>query len=288
MDPIESWMDAEAVRRLAGRLLVPVDKPEVSAPEDAGFEPGFVGYVAVPPAVVAPPVVPPPSVPEQQVAMQVPAPVPAAVPEAADVWEDRTPIPEPAPVETPIPWKAAEEVVEVPRPFLSDPPMEAAPAAEPPVAAVAPPQPVEPPPPPPPVVAVVPPPAEPPVESVQPAPLEGKLMARLEYFREWLAARFGAKGAFILDRDGDPVLDDPAFGKLHFLARSLAQAYRPVKGEPGNVHVKIGSASYLAVIPVETAFGCLVLGAVLPEPLEAPAVSTVARALELASQPAKR
>ena len=238
MDPIESWMDAEAVRRLAGRLISPVERPGVVAPEDAGFASGFVGFVApressrvgIPPEAVSPP---------------VPVPAPAVV----------SPVP---PAASP----AVPDPVGPPKPFLSGAVVEPSPD---PLAA-----------------------GGSAGETGVPAPVEGKLVARLEHFRDWLVARFAAKGAFILDRDGDPVLDDPAYSKLHFLARSLAQAYRPVKGEPGNVHVKIGSASYLAVIPVETAFGCLVLGAVLPEPMEVTVVGTVIKALESASQPARR
>ena len=280
MDPIESWMDADAVRRLAGRLIAPVEQPRVVAPEDAGFERDFVGYVATPGVqptfhqepVVMPAAEEPRTAFEDAVAVDA-APVmppPVTSPPSEDVWQ----APPAEPAFSPVPEAPPEaqglpemEEIETPRPFLA--------AAE---APVEPPAPV-------PVVH----PSQPPLAAVPPpAGLEGKLVARLEFFRDWLVSKFEAKGAFILDRDGEPVLDDPPFAKLHFLARSLAQAYRPVKGEPGNVHVKIGSASYLAVIPVETAFGCLVLGAVLPEPIEASAVSLVAHALETASTPTRR
>ena len=279
MDPIESWMDADAVRRLAGRLIAPVDQPQVVAHEEAGFERGFVGYVVTPGAEppvsqepVALPVATEPRTAFEDAVEDDPGPVPPQVtpPVVAETWQ--APPAEPAF----FPVDGASEVaqvvpdieeIETPRPFLA--------ATEPTVEAAAHVPTVQPPLPP---MAAVPPPAG----------LEGKLVARLEFFRDWLVSKFDAKGAFILDRDGEPVLDDPPFAKLHFLARSLAQAYRPVKGEPGNVHVKIGSASYLAVIPVETAFGCLVLGAVLPEPIEASAVSLVAHALETASTPTRR
>jgi len=45
------------------------------------------------------------------------------------------------------------------------------------------------------------------------------------------------------------------------------------------VHVKIGAGATLEVIPVETAYGCLVLGAVVPEALDPAAVSAVMEAL---------
>lgn len=113
----------------------------------------------------------------------------------------------------------------------------------------------------------------------------GPLWERLSRFRDALIRHTGAQGVFILDREGKPVMEDPAFGKLHFLARSLAQAYRPVSGQSGNVHVKIGSNAVLEVVPVETAFGCLVLGAVMPRPLTAAAVAEIAEALRQAATP---
>lgn len=113
----------------------------------------------------------------------------------------------------------------------------------------------------------------------------GPLWVRLARFREALIRHTGAQGVFILDREGKPVMEDAAFGKLHFLARSLAQAYRPVAGQAGNVHVKIGSNAVLEVVPVETPFGCLVLGAVVARPLAAGAVGEIASALREAATP---
>lgn len=133
-----------------------------------------------------------------------------------------------------------------------------------------------------------------PVAEVPPAPApvavavherRGPLLDRLARFREALIRHTGAQGVFILDREGKPVMEDPAFGKLHFLARSLAQAYRPVAGQAGNVHVKIGSSAVLEVVPVETPFGCLVLGAVVARPLSAAAVAEIAAALRQAATP---
>lgn len=113
----------------------------------------------------------------------------------------------------------------------------------------------------------------------------GPLLERLARFRDTLIRHTGAQGVFILDREGKPVMEDPAFAKLHFLARSLAQAYRPVSGQAGNVHVKIGSNAVLEVVPVETPFGCLVLGAVMPRPLTAAAVAEIAAALRQSATP---
>jgi hypothetical protein len=129
----------------------------------------------------------------------------------------------------------------------------------------------------------------PPPVVVEPSPAiverRGPLMDRLGRFREGLIRYTAAQGVFILDREGKPVMDDAAFGKLYFLARSLAQAYRPVAGQPGNVHVKINANLILEVIPVETPFGCLVLGAVVSQPLTAQIVAEIATALRRAATP---
>jgi hypothetical protein len=129
----------------------------------------------------------------------------------------------------------------------------------------------------------------PPPAVVEPSPAmverRGPLMDRLGRFREGLIRYTAAQGVFILDREGKPVMDDAAFGKLYFLARSLAQAYRPVAGQPGNVHVKINANLILEVIPVETPFGCLVLGAVVSQPLSAQIVAEIATALRRAATP---
>lgn len=201
MDPLEPWIDASAVRRMAERLLQPTGEPALEPGPDAGFGRDFVGFTGVEEEVVLPP------------------PLPAA--------------------------EAPARVF----------------------------QPVGP--------AVVAPPAA----EVATTERRGPLVVRLARFREALIRHTGAQGVFILDREGKPVMEDAAFGKLHFLARSLAQAYRPVEGQSGNVHVKIGSNAVLEVVPVETPFGCLVLGAVVARPLAAAAVGEIATALREAATP---
>ena len=92
-------------------------------------------------------------------------------------------------------------------------------------------------------------------------------------------------GIFILDREGAVIFDESSHGRLHFLARSLALASRRPGALAGNVHVKIGAGATLEVIPVDTTYGCLVLGAVVPEALDPPAVLAVMEALSLVAAP---
>lgn len=114
----------------------------------------------------------------------------------------------------------------------------------------------------------------------------GPFLDRITRFRNWLHDQFSATGIFILDREGAVIFDESSHGRLHFLARSLALASRRQAASGGNVHVKIGAGATLEVIPVDTAYGCLVLGAVVAESLPPASVAAVMAALaEVAAPP---
>jgi hypothetical protein len=113
----------------------------------------------------------------------------------------------------------------------------------------------------------------------------GPFLDRITRFRDWMRHNFAATGIFILDREGAVIFDESNHGRLHFLARSLALASRRPGASAGNVHVKIGAGSTLEVIPVETAYGCLVLGAVVPESLAPSSISAVMEALAVVATP---
>ena len=137
----------------------------------------------------------------------------------------------------------------------------------------------------------LPQPPAPPVAAPLQAPVEtlttarGPFLDRITRFRDWLHHSFSATGIFILDREGAVIFDESRHGRLHFLARSLALASRRPGALAGNVHVKIGAGATLEVIPVDTPYGCLVLGAVVPEALDPPAVLAVMEALALVAAP---
>jgi hypothetical protein len=113
----------------------------------------------------------------------------------------------------------------------------------------------------------------------------GPFLERIKRFRDWMHQNFAATGVFILDREGAVIFDESNHGRLHFLARSLALASRRPGASAGNVHVKIGVGATLEVIPVETAYGCFVLGAVVPESLSPDSVIAVMDALSLVAAP---
>ncbi len=248
MDPVQPWIDADEVRRLAVQLLKRNDPPPVADRSDAGFGPSFEGFVRKDHGGAG----------SGHPAPQQADPAAAAGESTAAPGELHPPPARPAaePEEEPV-RTAGRHHDEPARPFF--------PSAE--LPKPGPEQQVEPP------------------AGSGSEVRRGRLLSRFEAFRSWLLRQSGGHGAFILDRDGNPVLDDPKYAKLHFLARSLAQAYRPVAGQAGNVHVKVGSDLYLVVVPANTVFGTLVLGAVLSRPLSAAAVEVTAKALGEAARP---
>lgn len=107
-------------------------------------------------------------------------------------------------------------------------------------------------------------------------------LEEIHCFRDWMGREFSASGVFIVDSEGTAIFDDGLHERLHFLVRSLALASR----RAGNVRVKIGALMLLEVIPVETAGGCLVLGALVPGSLPPESVCAVRQALAAIATPA--
>jgi hypothetical protein len=136
-----------------------------------------------------------------------------------------------------------------------------------------------------PAVPTPPPVSPPPPPPENPTSARGPFLDRISRFRDWMRHNFSATGIFILDREGAVIFDESHHGRLHFLARSLALTSRRPGASAGNVHVKIGAGATLEVIPVETAYGSLVLGAVVPEALDPPAVLAVMEALAQVASP---
>src|SRR5690606_5162805 len=96
---------------------------------------------------------------------------------------------------------------------------------------------------------------------------------------------FSATGIFILDREGSVIFDESGNDKLHSLARNLALASRKPGAPPSNVRLKIGTRATLEVIPVDTAYGYLVLAAIVPDTLPPSSVAAVMDGLARAAAP---
>lgn len=114
------------------------------------------------------------------------------------------------------------------------------------------------------------------------APSRTRFLQRIHIFRDWLAKNFQATDIFILDREGKVIFDESGHGRLHFMARNLAIASRG----SGNIHVKIGPAAILEVIPCDTPYGRIVLGALLPDALPADHIRTITEVLIQTASPA--
>ncbi len=115
--------------------------------------------------------------------------------------------------------------------------------------------------------------------------VRGPFLDRITRFRDWFANEFSATGIFILDREGAVIFDENGNEKLHSLARNLALASRKPGAPPANVRLKIGTRATLEVIPVDTAYGYLVLAAIVPEVLLPPAIAAVMDGLSRAASP---
>lgn len=254
MDPINPWLDPIEVRRMAERLMQPAR--EQAAPlVDPGFDEAFIGFgpEATQPSI---PVSIPGLTPIQEV-REMPAHVPPRPPST-------NPFPNAAPI-TIAPRYTPGSASRV-TPTLTPRVMHVIPEAQ---------------------VAI---PVYPLYQSLPstvetPVTARGPFLERITRFRDWMRHNFAATGIFILDREGAVIYDESNHGRLHFLARSLALASRRPGATGRNVHVKISAGATLEVIPVETPYGCLVLGAVVPESLNPPSVSAVMNALLLVASP---
>lgn len=113
-------------------------------------------------------------------------------------------------------------------------------------------------------------------------------MERLRSYGDWLHKSVGAKAFFVADREGELLIDEVHSLKLLQVARTLAQASwaasRQAGGEPamGSLHVKLGAGSILEVLPVDTQYGALILGLVVPGLLPTGTVQVVASSLQKA------
>jgi hypothetical protein len=138
-----------------------------------------------------------------------------------------------------------------------------------------------------PTASAPPSPAAPPIFQPVPEPLAAassltRFLQRIHIFRDWLSKNFQATDIFILDREGKVIFDESGHGRLHFMARNFAAASRV----SGNIHVKIGPSAILEVIPCETPYGSIVLGALLPDALPVEQINTITQILIQTASPA--
>lgn len=144
--------------------------------------------------------------------------------------------------------------------------------------------------------AAVPPPAAADIARGASAEMEssgsrGPFLDRLHRFSGTLRQDFAARAMFLIDNDGQVLLDEVENPKLIQVARTLANASctanRQSAGSAavGNLHVKIGTNATLEVVPVRSRYGLLVLGVIFAAPLGAARVSQLTALLEQAVDP---
>ena len=245
MEPLQSWLDAKAVRRMAEDLMAPA--PEVEEPTvDAGYGDAFEGFAAAtsevetatPPAATPPVATPPPAKdepkpafqPAMNLAQESPAIESEADSDASVEFDDARPPAESSEIEGGS--AAARPQVEVRGPFLS----------------------------------------------------------RVQQFSETIRRHLGAQAMFLIDDEGQIILDELGNTKLVQVARNLANASHRASRQTagavtvGNLHIKIGASETLEVIPVQSCYGLLILGVIFPAPIGA-AVIQVAEELSRIVEP---
>ncbi len=135
------------------------------------------------------------------------------------------------------------------------------------------------------------PPVERAVRAAAEPAVRGPFLSRLQQFSAIIRRDLDAQAMFLIDNEGQILLDEVENPKLIQVARTLANAsYRASLqtagvAAVGNLHVKIGASATLEVIPVESRYGLLVLGAIFPAPLGADRVRQVADVLARTVEP---
>ena len=96
---------------------------------------------------------------------------------------------------------------------------------------------------------------------------EDLLSGRLQKFNYLLRGQAGVRGMFLMDSEGEILMDEIGNVKLIQLVRSLVKASNTGVSGSESVHVKIAASTTLEMIPCESRHGQLTLGVICPEPL---------------------
>ena len=290
MDPIQSWLDAKEVRRMAESLMEP--PPEVDQTAlDAGYGDEFEGFAASKSNDQAP-VAPAPV--EEQRPIVTPAPstqssastsakmtVAHALADAKRVAEGSgmlTPqAPQPPEVNIPNVALNPETRSEAPATPVADSPFQLCEDQSEDEEV--------------PLARQVSPPQAPQPQVQSSGGARGPFLARLKKFSILLRERTDARAMFLIDSEGQILIDEVGNAKLVQVARTLANASHAAErqtagaADVGNLHVKIGASATLEVIPCHSGYGLLILGVVCPAPMGTEVVQQVADYLEKTVEP---
>jgi len=304
MDPLQPWLDAKEVRRLAEGLLAPPPEVEEAA-VDAAYGEVFEGFAGGDdtPTLAKPSEATVVDSPDKHEVQSAPQPLHKAEDKAEDKAVDEGSIDDALPqqadtpnIEVTSPSEVAEESTQTVEPIAAqvDSPFHIsanqnhsaadvmaakfdsqedkttkATASEISVSGsdnidVASPSPVD---------------SDEPIRKLD---ARGPFLSRIRQFSQVVREDLGAKAMFLIDVNGQILLDEVENAKLIQVARTLANASQRANRQSagaaavGNLHVKIGANSTLEVIPVDSRYGLLILGVIFPGPIGAVRVMQVA------------
>ena len=304
MDPLQPWLDAKEVRRLAEGLLAPPPEVEEAA-VDAAYGEVFEGFAGGDdtPTLAKPSEATVVDSPDKHEVQSAPQPLHKAEDKAEDKAVDEGSIDDALPqqadtpnIEVTSPSEVAEESAQTVEPIAAqvDSPFHIsanqnhsaadvmaakfdsqedkttkATASEISVSGsdnidVASPSPVD---------------SDEPIRKLD---ARGPFLSRIRQFSQVVREDLGAKAMFLIDVNGQILLDEVENAKLIQVARTLANASQRANRQSagaaavGNLHVKIGANSTLEVIPVDSRYGLLILGVIFPGPIGAVRVMQVA------------
>lgn len=121
----------------------------------------------------------------------------------------------------------------------------------------------------------------------------GPFLERLKRFSDYVSREFGARAMFLIDNDGQVIMDEVENPKLIQMARTLANASYTASRQSagsaavGNLHVKIGPNMMLEVMPVHSRYGLLILGVIFPAALGSEKVGQLMKLLMEAVDPSE-
>ena len=249
MDPIEAWIDRDELRRMAEALAVPPSRLAAATQPEA-LEGDFVGFT-VGDAEAAPPEPAVPEVAKTHEEEKLGGGL-SIEHQAREILSTARQIATRSGILTPASPTARERETDPPpsRPATPAPPSQAAPGPAP----------------------------------SSPKQVETPFVERLRAFGAWLREGIPSAAFFLTDREGGVLTDEVQSPKLRQVARTLAQASWNANRQAGstavgNLHIEIDARQGLEVIPMDSQYGPLVLGIVVPRPLSSGNVETVLQGL---------
>lgn len=130
-----------------------------------------------------------------------------------------------------------------------------------------------------PVAAPAPAPVIAPVPVTTPAPVAAhppttfSSASSFQTFQASIQQTHRAECLFIIDHAGKAIFGEDHYPQFHFIARSLTENAGRREFPKSHIHIKIGPAKTLEIIPLHSSNRTWVAGAIVPQPLSAETIS---------------